>query len=45
MQSRWTAHGFPVRPIDGIVGPAGARKWTDEEKAQIVSESLQPGAV
>lgn len=35
----------PVRRIEVITGAVRRRRWSDEEKAQIVTESFAPGAV
>lgn len=35
----------PVRRIEVITGAGGRRRFTDDEKAQIVEEALVPGAV
>lgn len=34
-----------LRRIEVITGAGGRRRWTDEEKARIVAETLEPGAV
>lgn len=35
----------PVRRVEVITGVGRRRRWSDEEKAQIVAESFAPGAV
>mgnify|MGYP006193313785 CR=1 FL=1 len=35
----------PVRRIEVITGTGGRRRFTDDEKAQIIDEALVPGAV
>lgn len=35
----------PVRRIEVITGPGGRRRFTDDERAQIIDEALVPGAV
>lgn len=35
----------PVRRVEVITSAAGRRRWSEEEKAQIVAESFAPGAV
>lgn len=35
----------PVRRIEVITGPGGRRRFSDDEKAQIIEEALVPGAV
>lgn len=35
----------PVRRIEVITGPGGRRRFTDDEKAQVIEEALVPGAV
>ncbi len=34
-----------VRRVEVITGVGGRRKWTDDEKAQVLEETLAPGAV
>lgn len=34
-----------VRRMEVITGPGGRRRFTDDEKAQIIDEALVPGAV
>lgn len=36
--------GEPYRRIEVITGPVRRRRWTTDEKAQILTESLAPGA-
>ena len=35
----------PVRRVEVITGASGRRRWTDDEKARVVEETLQPDAV
>ena len=37
--------GGGYRRIEVLTGPGRRRKWSDDEKARIVAETLQPGAV
>jgi transposase len=39
MESTNRAH-----PMEVVAGPTGRRRWPDDLKAQIVAETLQPGA-
>ena len=39
------AKGGGYRRIEVLTGPGRRRKWSDDEKARIVAETLQPGAV
>ena len=34
----------PVRRIEVITGAGGRRRWTTDDKARIVAETLEPGA-
>jgi transposase len=34
-----------VRRVEVITGASGRRRWTDDEKAQVVEETLRPDAV
>ncbi len=33
------------RRVEVLTGPGRRRKWTDDDKARIVEETLRPGAV
>jgi transposase len=35
----------PVRRVEVITGASGRRRWTADEKARVVEETLQPDAV
>jgi transposase len=35
----------PARRVEVITGSSGRRRWTDDEKARVVEETLQPDAV
>jgi len=35
----------PVRRMEVITGAGGRRRWSDDDKARIVEETLAPGAV
>jgi transposase len=39
------AKGGGYRRIEVLTGPGRRRNWSDDDKARIVSETLQPGAV
>ena len=39
------AKGGGYRRVEVLTGPGRRRKWSDDEKARIVAETLQPGAV
>lgn len=39
------AKGDGYRRVEVLTGPGRRRKWSDEEKARIVAETLKPGAV
>ena len=39
------AKGGGYRRVEVLTGPGRRRKWSGDEKARIVSETLQPGAV
>ncbi len=39
------AKGIGYRRIEVLTGPGRRRKWTDDDKARIVAETAQPGAV
>jgi transposase len=39
------AKGGGYRRIEVLTGPGRRRKWSDAQKAQIVAETLEPGAV
>ncbi len=39
------AKGGGYRRIEVLTGPGRRRKWSDDEKARIVAETLQPGAM
>ncbi len=39
------AKGGGYRRVEVLTGPVRRRKWSDDEKARIVAETLQPGAV
>ena len=39
------AKGGEYRRVEVLTGPGRRRKWSDEEKARIVAETLKPGAV
>ncbi len=38
-------NALPVRRVEVITGGSGRRRWTDDEKARVVEETLQPDAV
>jgi transposase len=39
------AKGGVYRRIEVLTGPGRRRKWSDDEKAKVVAETLAPGAV
>lgn len=39
------AKGGGYRRVEILTGPGRRRKWSDEDKARIVAETLEPGAV
>jgi transposase len=39
------AKGGEYRRVEVLTGPGRRRKWSDEDKARIVAETLKPGAV
>ena len=39
------ASGGGYRRVEVLTGPARRRRWSDEAKARIVAETLEPGAV
>lgn len=39
------AKGVGYRRIELLTGPGRRRKWSDDDKARIVAETTQPGAV
>jgi transposase len=39
------AKGGGYRRVEVLTGPGRRRKWSDEDKARIVAETLKPGAV
>src|SRR4051812_19198065 len=39
------AKGVGYRRIEVLTGPGRRRKWSDDDKARIVAETLEPGAV
>src|SRR6478672_9378173 len=39
------AKGGGHRKIEVLTGPGRRRRWSDEQKSQIVAETLEPGAV
>src|SRR3712207_7354572 len=39
------AKGVGYRRIEVLTGPGRRRKWSDDDKARIVAETTQPGAV
>lgn len=39
------AKGGGYRRIEVLTGPGRRRRWSDDDKARIVAETLQPGAV
>jgi len=39
------AKGGGYRRVEVLTGPGRRRKWSDEDKARIVAETLEPGAV
>ena len=39
------AKGGDFRRIEVVTGPGRRRKWSDDDKARIVAETLEPGAV
>ena len=39
------AKGFGYRRIEVLTGPGRRRRWSDDDKARIVAETAQPGAV
>ena len=39
------AKGVGYRRIEVLTGPGRRRRWSDDEKARIVAETAQPGAV
>ena len=39
------ARGDGYRRIEVLTGPGRRRKWSDDDKARIVAETLEPGAV
>lgn len=38
-------HVTAVRRVEVITGASGRRRWSDDEKARVVEETLQPDAV
>jgi transposase len=39
------AKGGGYRRVEVLTGPGRRRKWSDDDKARIVAETLEPGAV
>ena len=39
------AKGVGYRRIEVLTGPGRRRKWSDDDKARIVAETAEPGAV
>ena len=39
------AKGGGFRRIEVLTGPGRRRKWSDDDKARVVAETLEPGAV
>ena len=39
------AKGGGYRRVEVLTGPGRRRRWSDDEKARIVAETLEPGAV
>ncbi len=39
------AKGVGYRRIEVLTGPGRRRKWSDDDKARVVAETLEPGAV
>src|SRR3712207_5648086 len=39
------AKGAGYRRIEVLTGPGRRRKWSDDDKARVVAETLEPGAV
>jgi transposase-like protein len=39
------AKGVEYRRVEVLTGPGRRRKWSDDEKARIVAETRQPGAL
>lgn len=39
------AKGGGYRRVEVLTGPGRRRKWSDEDKARVVAETLEPGAV
>jgi transposase len=39
------AKGGEYRRVEVLTGPGRRRKWSDDDKARIVAETLEPGAV
>ena len=39
------AKGSGYRRVEVLTGPGGRRKWSDDDKARIVEETLRPGTV
>ena len=39
------ASGGGYRPIEVLTGPGRRRRWSDDDKARVVAESFEPGAV
>lgn len=39
------AKGDRYRRVEVLTGPGRRRKWSDDDKARIVAETLEPGAV
>ena len=39
------AKGGRYRRVEVLTGPGRRRKWSDDDKARIVAETLEPGAV
>src|SRR3712207_8582952 len=39
------AKGGGFRRVEVLTGPGRRRKWSDDDKARIVAETLEPGAV
>jgi transposase len=39
------AKGIGYRRIEVLTGPGRRRRWSDDDKAKVVAETLEPGAV